>query len=465
MQKNQIYTQIITDIGYNGEGIAKIDNVTCFIPFALLGEKVEFKVLKVDKNIAYCKCLEVISPADNRVRAKCSVFTKCGGCQLQHLKYVDQLKVKRNIVANCLKKIANIDFDVAKTCKSDYEYYYRNKLQLPIREINGEVKIGFFAENSHRVIDIDNCPIEEEWTTSIIKIVREFIYKNSISVYSDETKLGLVKHLVCRRVADSFLIVIVINGKELPNHKKLIQALSEIGNKFSLFICENTLNNNVVLTDKIKLLYGENFYTATELGISYPISANSFMQVNDNVRNKLYKEVIKLANLTENTVVIDAYSGAGLLTAMMAKHAKKAIGIEIIAEATKNANDLAKLNNLEDKMVNINGACEEILPNLIEQIRKENDEVVVCLDPPRKGCNEKVLQAILESKPNKVIYVSCSPQTLSRDLGILTNTLKIEQNKIVKNDNPNSIYTIKEVKPFDLFPQTKHVETVVLLTK
>ena len=149
------------------------------------------------------------------------------------------------------------------------------------------------------------------------------------------------------------------------------------------------------------------------------------MQVNDNVRNKLYKGVIKLANLTENTVVIDAYSGAGLLTAMLAKYSKKAIGIEIVAEATKNANDLAKLNNLEDKMVNINGACEEILPDLIEQIRKENDEVVVCLDPPRKGCNEKVLQAILKSKPNKVIYVSCSPQTLSRDLGILTNTLKI----------------------------------------
>ena len=465
MQKNEIYTQTITDLGYNGEGIVKVEGITCFIPFALIGEKVKFKVLKVAGNVAYCKQLEVVTPADNRVRPRCPVFTKCGGCQLQHQKYAEQLKLKRKIVKTCFKKIANLDLSVLSVASSDAEYEYRNKLQLPVREKNGVISFGFYAENSHRIIDIQNCPIQQPWTEEIIKVVRNFMYYHNISAYNDETKQGLVKHIVARNVLGNILIVIVINGKKLPFYKKLIQMLGENLHNFSLFISENTSSNNVILGKEVKLLYGQESYSATENTIKYSIGPQSFMQINDGMRTKLYNEVIKCVDPSENTVCIDAYSGAGLLTAMLAKKSLKSIGIEIVAEAVKNANILRAENGLEEKMFNHLGACEDLLPKIIEEERKINSQIVVVLDPPRKGCDIRVLKAILDAKPDKVVYVSCSPQTLARDIGVLVDTLSVEGNKIIRNEQASPIYRVEKVKPFDLFPQTKHVETVVCLTK
>ncbi len=465
MQKNDIYTQTITDLGYNGEGIVKIDGITCFVPFTLIGEKVEFKVLKVAGNIAYCKQLQILTPADNRVRPKCSVFTKCGGCQLQHQKYSEQLRLKRKIVKICFKKIANLDVSVLPVAHSDTDYEYRNKLQLPVREQKGVVTFGFYAENSHRIIDIQSCPIQQSWTEEIIKVMRKFMYYYNISAYNDQTKQGLVKHIVARNVSGNILLVIVINGKKLPYYKKLIEMINETIHNFSLFISENTLDNNVILGKEIKLLYGEENYFAVDNGIKYSIGPASFMQVNDSVRSKLYNEVIKCADLTENSVCIDAYSGAGLLTAMLAKKCKKAIGIEIVPEAVKNADILRDENGLQDKMVNYLGACEDVLPSVISKCRQDENEVVLVLDPPRKGCDKKVLNAILNSKPDKIIYVSCSPQSLARDVGILVDKLKYEENKIIRNENESPVYQVERVKPFDLFPQTRHVETVVVLSK
>ncbi len=465
MQKNDIYTQTITDLGCNGEGITKVDGITCFVPFTLIGEKVEFKVLKVAGNVAYCKQLEIITPADNRVRPKCSVFTKCGGCQLQHQKYSEQLKLKRKIVKTCFKKIANLDVFVSNVVRSETDYEYRNKLQLPVREKNGIATFGFYAENSHRIIDIQSCPIQQSWTDDVIKIVRNYMFTYSVSAYSDETKKGLIKHIVARNVSGSILLVLVINGKKLPFYKKLIEMLNESSRKYSLFISENTSENNVILGKEIKLLYGQETFNAIENGIKYSIGPYSFMQVNDSMRSKLYNEVIKCANPTENTVCIDAYSGAGLLTAMLSKKSKKAIGIEIVPEAVNNADILSAENGLQDKMFNHLGSCEELLPNIIEKERHVENEIVLVLDPPRKGCDKKVLHAILKSKPDKIVYVSCSPQTLARDVGILVDELNYKDGKIMRNENPSSQYKIEMVKPFDLFPQTKHVETIVLLTK
>ncbi len=464
MQKNEKYIQTITDLGCNGEGIAKVGDVTCFIPFTLIGEKVEFKVLKVAGNVAYCKQLEIITPADNRVRPRCPVFTKCGGCQLQHQKYVEQLKLKRKIVKTCFKKIANLDVTVLKPVRSDVEYEYRNKLQLPVRQQNGEIVLGFFAENSHRVINVQSCPIQQPWTEEIIKVIRTFMCYYNISAYNDETKQGLIKHVVARNVSGNVLLVLVINGKKLPYYKKLIEMLNENLHTYSLFISENTAENNVILGKEIKLLYGQESYFAVDNGIKYSIGPGSFMQVNDSVRTKLYNEVIKCANPTENIVCIDAYSGAGLLTAMLAKKSLKAIGIEIVKEAVENANILRQENDLNDKMFNYLGACEDLLPNIIETERNSNGEIVLVLDPPRKGCDKKVLQAILDSKPNKVIYVSCSPQTLARDVGVLVGSLSYQDSVIVRNEKYTPLYEVEMVKPFDIFPQTKHVETIVCLT-
>ncbi len=466
MQKNEVYTHVIDDIGFNGEGITKVDGITCFVPYSITGEKVEFKVLKVSGNLAYCKYQEIVTPADQRVRPKCPVYTKCGGCQLQHLKYTEQLKLKANTIKNCFKKIAGLDVTVSKPIKSESEYGYRNKLQLPVREVNGNVKIGFYAENSHRVVDINKCPIQQPWNEELISIFRNFMHKYSISAYNEEKKEGLIKHIVARSVGGNLMIIVVINGKNLPFYTELVQMLSISIKKFSLFISENTVDNNVVLGDNVKLLFGSPSYSISECGIKYSISPTSFMQVNDTIRTKLYQEVIKSCELDEDTICIDAYSGAGLLTAMIAKRSYKAIGIEIIKEAVENANSLAKLNGLEGKMINYHGLCEELLPTIIEEERKSGKRIVVVLDPPRKGCNIKVINALLKACPDKIVYVSCSPQTLARDVGILVGKLENANGEIKKaTSETNGKYAIKRIKPFDLFPQTKHIETVACLAR
>ncbi len=465
MRKNDELIGNVSAIGSNMEGIVRIENFVCFVPFALIGEKIKFKVLKVTKNIAFCKLLEVLTPAEQRVRPRCRVYGKCGGCQLQHLRYKDQLKLKTTTVKDCLKKIAGIDYEVLPCVKSDLEYEYRNKLQLPIRNDNGEVKIGFFAQNSHRIVEVLECPIQNSWCSDIISAIKEFITENKISCYDEFSGEGLIRHVVVRKVDLSLIITIVINGKSLPNYQELIRVLSLKFKKFSLFINENTESNNVILGDKFTLLFGEQSYYTEEFGIKYPVNVQSFMQVNNYVKSKLYSSVIDLINADQNTVVIDAYCGAGLMTAMLAKNAKMAYGIEIIREAVDAGNELAKQNGLESKVKNICAPCEEELPKLIAKLKAENDKISVVLDPPRKGCDKKVLDAILTANPDKIVYVSCSPQTLARDLGVLTGTLIYDGNELKKSTNVDAVYQIEKVQPYDMFPQTKHVETVVCLTK
>lgn len=465
MRKNDELIGNVSAIGSNMEGIVRTQDFVCFVPFALVGEKIKFKVLKVTKNIAFCKLLEVLTPAEQRVRPRCRVYGKCGGCQLQHLRYKDQLKLKSTTVKDCLKKIANVDFEVMPCVKSDLEYEYRNKLQLPVRCDNGEVKIGFFAQNSHRIVEVSECPIQNSWCSDIISAVKQFVIDNNVSCYNEFTGDGLLRHVVVRKVDFSLIITLVINGKTLPNADKLIEILSKKFKKFSLFVNENLENSNVILGEKFTLLFGEDSYQTEEFGIKYKVNVQSFMQVNNYVKSKLYSSVIDCISADENTVVIDAYSGAGLMTAMLSKNAKKAYGIEIIKEAVDAGNDLAKENGLENKVKNICAPCEEELPKLISRLKAENDDISVVLDPPRKGCDKKVIDAILSAKPDKVVYVSCSPQTLARDLGLLTGTLYYDGNELKKSTEVNPIYKIEKVQPYDMFPQTKHVETLVCLVR
>lgn len=465
MRKNDELIGNVSAIGSNMEGIVRTQDFVCFVPFALVGEKIKFKVLKVTKNIAFCKLLEVLTPAEQRVRPRCRVYGKCGGCQLQHLRYKDQLKLKSTTVKDCLKKIANVDFEVMPCVKSDLEYEYRNKLQLPVRCDNGEVKIGFFAQNSHRIVEVSECPIQNSWCSDIISAVKQFVIDNKVSCYNEFTGDGLLRHVVVRKVDFSLIITLVINGKTLPNADKLIEILSKKFKKFSLFVNENFENSNVILGEKFTLLFGEDSYQTEEFGIKYKVNVQSFMQVNNYVKSKLYSSVIDSVSADENTVVIDAYSGAGLMTAMLSKNAKKAYGIEIIKEAVDAGNDLAKENGLENKVKNICAPCEEELPKLISRLKVENNDISVVLDPPRKGCDKKVIDAILSAKPDKVVYVSCSPQTLARDLGLLTGTLYYDGNELKKSTEVNPIYKIEKVQPYDMFPQTKHVETLVCFVR
>ncbi len=465
MKKNDILKGTIISTGYNGEGIVKYqDGTVCFVPFTIEREEVSFKVLKTNKNIAYCKLEEVLKSSEDRVLPNCPAFKKCGGCQLQHLNYNAQLKVKSDIIKDCFYKIAGIKINVEPAVKSDSEYGYRNKIQFPIRNTKNGNMVGFFAENSHRVIEVDHCPIQVDCARDLIYSIKKFILDSGISCYNEETKKGVLRHVVARNVGSALSIIVVVNGKTLPKQDVLINILKSKFNEFSLFVNQNTLDTNVITGENYTKIYGQDFYYKEDFGIKYPVMCQSFMQVNDSVKQKLYSAVLKNACISLNTTVIDAYSGAGVMTAMLAKNAKKAIGIEIVKQAVESANILAKENGLENKMTNICAPCEDVLPDIISKESLQNGEVVVVLDPPRKGCEISVLNAILKEKPTRIIYVSCSPQTLARDVGILTGKLVYNGNQLVKNDG-ESLYEIESVTPYDMFPQTKHVETLVCLAR
>ena len=465
MKKNDVAVGTVSAIGCNYEGIIKTDGAVCFVPFSLIGEKVEYKALKVNKNVVYAKLLEVLTPADERVRPVCKYFKKCGGCKLQHVKYREQLKMKTAQVKDCFRKIAGMTVDVLPTQKSINEYNYRNKLQLPVRNFDGETKIGFFAENSHRLIEIDDCAIQQEWAGKIIAVFKEFIAKYKIHGYSEERGDGILRHIVARNVQNTLLIVAVINGEDLPYSQELIDLLRFNFKKFSFFISVNKGEGNAVMGDSVRRLYGVDKVALEESGVKYSIGPLSFMQVNDSVKSKLYQDVIKSLNLTENSVVIDAFSGAGLLTAIIAQNAKKAIGIEIVKEAVDSADELKKLNGLSEKMENVHGACEDVLPEIITRNGLAGAEFSLVLDPPRKGVDSKVLFSVSAALPKIIVYVSCSPQTLARDVGILTGALYYDGTELKKAENYTPKYEIVKIQPYDMFPQTKHVETLVVLSR
>ncbi len=466
MEKNQEKIGEVLALGMNGEGILKDEDFTIFVPFALPKEKIKYKVLKVAKKLVYGKLVEIISPSKDRVNPVCPIFSKCGGCQLQHINYQTQLELKQNNIKTCFKKIAKLEVPVDEAVVGDNQFYYRNKLQLPVAHtLNGAI-IGFYAENSHRVIEINQCAINGKWANGVIKAFKQYFIECDIYGYDELKHVGDVREVTVKEINGNLIITVVTLNDNLKNKKRLIEILSEnVNGEFSLFQNVNSKKTNVIYGDKFNLLKGEKEYFSEMLGVKYKIGVQSFMQVNPIVCKKLYSAVKENLNLTENTTVIDAYSGAGLMTALLAKSAKKAIGIEIIKEAVDIANELAADNGLKDKIINYCGKCEDLLPAVIKREKEENHQVVVVLDPPRKGVDVKVIKAILDSEIDRIIYVSCLPSSLARDVGLIVGSLKIQNGEIVDNPNFTPKYDIEFIKPFDMFPQTKHVETLVCLTK
>lgn len=441
MQKNDEFVVTISNLGSNGEGVASVDNTVVFVPFALPQEKVKIHIVKVLKNFAYAKLVQVLEPAKQRVQPKCPVFKKCGGCQLQHLQYSSQLIFKQNLVQNNLKKFAGVDHAVLPCVPSSLEYAYRNKLSLPISEQKGKVVAGFYAPNSHNVIANTACVLQGEWAEKIVCIVLKYIELSGETAYST-MQTGNIRHLVCRFVNNSLMVCLVTQTGTIKNSKLLIDLIKAQFDNFSLLTNKNNSKTNVILGDSFKLLYGYLTQQLTNFGIKYEVSPQSFLQVNQDIQNKIYKQV--LDEIEPDSVVIDAYSGAGLLSAIVAQKARQVFGIEIVPSATQNANVLAKNNNISN-MQNICGDSSIELPKLIQTLSKKS--VTVILDPPRKGCDQKVVDSLIKTQPNKIIYISCNSATLSRDIKPLT-----------------SLYNIKSVTPFDMFPQTQHVETLMILT-
>ena len=472
LEKNNIISAVCDGIGSNGEGIIRHEGVTFFVPACLPGEKIRFRVLKIKGNIGYGKVEEVLTPAEERVRVKCPVFSKCGGCCLQHLDYSAQLSHKATVVKDALRKIGGLQIAVPTAVKSDMPYGYRNKLQIPVGvDKDGKTVIGFYAEHSHRIVPITACAIHPEWSEKLIATVKRYMAECAVKGYDEEQKSGAVRHIVAREIGGKFIITLVTAKRNLPNIDYLVGLLSENFKTFSLYLNVNDSDTNVILGKEFHLVHGAGFFEAEEQGILYEAGPVTFLQVNENVRTKLYKDALKTVCEDGDEVVIDAYSGGGLLTAMLAKKAKRVYGIELEEEASKCADSLKEKNGL-DNMTNICGYVEKELPPVLE--REKGEKLRLILDPPRAGIARSVLFALLESGIPKLTLISCNPATLARDLGILSGRLMEKDGELVKNpaytdavdgETLSGYYAVERIQPYDMFPQTKHVETLVTLQR
>ncbi len=445
LEKNKVCTLEIVDIGSEGEGIAKLDKFVIFVPNCLTGDVVEAKILKVKKNLAYAKVLDIITPSPFRQVAPCDVANKCGGCQIQHFQYDEQLIWKQQKVYNALKRIGKIKADVLPTLGMSEPYYYRNKAQYPIRKVNGEIKIGFYAKHSHNVIMHPSCLIQDKQCEQIVKVVEKFLIKYNISIYDEEIHKGLVRHLMVRTsfFTQNVMVCLIINGKTLPHKDEFIKMIRTIDNISSIILNFNTQKTNVILGKEEQVLWGENFIIDKIGDLKFHISSQSFYQVNPTQMKVLYDKAIEFAGLNGSEIVWDMYCGIGTIGLCMAHKAKHIYGVEIVPQAIINAKENSKLNNISNTTFLV-GKSEEIIT---QNLYKNPDIVVV--DPPRKGCDEQLIKTLGEILPPTIVYVSCDPATLARDLG-----------KLVEFG-----YKVEQVQPVDMFPHTVHVETVCLLSK
>lgn len=466
MEKNKEYIGEVLSLGSEGEGIVKIGEETAFVPFCLAGERVSFKALKVAGGVAYGKLTEVHTLSPDRVAPVCPHFEKCGGCQLQHLAYPAQLAFKRELVQNCLKKIGGLDAEVDQTVSAPKQYGYRNKLALPVgTDEKGKTVTGFFAPRSHRIVPINSCALQAEWSGALISALTAFMSESGLTGYDEQTRGGDIRHLVAREAGGKFIITVVATSKIDVNG--FADKLAETFKYFTLWLNVNKSTGNAIFGNEWHICRGEGYFSGEDSGIKYKAGANTFLQVNDGVRKLLYEAVVAAAGDKE-AVAVDLYSGGGMLTAMLAKACMAAYGIELVPEAVACADELKKLNGLGDKMFNYCGAVEDRLGEVFEKTAGYK-RVIVC-DPPRKGMERSVVKAVLASKADKVVLVSCNPATLARDLGLLCGSLLERDKLLIKNpdytaEGLSGYYTIGSVTPFDMFPQTKHVETLVSLCR
>ena len=459
MQKNDEIVGVAEALGTNGEGIVRTDGVTLFVPYLLPGERAKIRVLKLKGSVGYGKALEVFTPAEDRVRPKCEAFFRCGGCQLQHLAYRGQLRFKAALVRDTLEKLAGLHVPVAPCEKSEKPFGYRNKLQLPIGRREGKNVIGFYAERSHRIVPVRSCPIHPDWAEKVIDALYRFMDTCGLDGYDEESGEGL-RHIVVREVGKKYLVTLVSTYREIKGIDYFLYLLDGIFREYSFFLNVNTARTNVVFGEEFLLLKGKPEYESSEGGILFEAGPNTFLQVNEKVRERMYARALSLAVSSEEDVVIDCYAGGGLLTAMFAEHCGHAYGIELVPEASACADSLREKNGLTAKMTNLCGRTEELLPPLLQK----HPQATVVLDPPRAGLAPSVVHTLLAHPVEKLLLISCNPATLARDLGLLTGSLFERDGAIVRGDGAG-MYKVTLVQPYDMFPQTKHVETLICLER
>lgn len=449
-KKNDIYSLTITDANTDGDGVGKLNGFPIFVKDTVIGDVAEVKLTKVKKNYAYGRLMKLIQPSEKRVEPRCSVARQCGGCQLQFYSYQDQLRFKENKVKNDLERIGKVTAYYRNPIIGMEEpFRYRNKAQFPIgRSKDGTLIAGFYAGRTHSIIEHKDCVIGSEKNGTILRIVLDFMEEFRIAPYQEETHTGLIRHILIRQGyhTKEIMVCVVINGTVLPYAEELAKRLQMVEHMTSVMVNRNQERTNVILGKELTTVWGSDTITDFIGEIRFQISPLSFFQVNPVQTEQLYKKALEYAGLTGEEIVWDLYCGIGTISLFLARKAKKVYGVEIVAQAIENAKENARINGIENVEFLV-GKAEEILPAWYARNQERADVIVV--DPPRKGCEEVLLQTIVEMKPKRIVYVSCDSATLARDVGILEGMG----------------YQLLEVTPVDMFPQTVSVETVCLLSK
>lgn len=454
MDKNELFQTEIVDMTEDGEGIGKVDGFTVFIKDTVIGDRVEAKLIKNKKTYGYGRLMKVLEPSGFRVEPPCPVAAPCGGCQLQAMSYEGQLRFKEDRVRNHLERIGHFtDFTMEPIIGMEGEpIRYRNKAQFPVgRGKDGRIITGFYAGRTHSIIPVEDCLLGMPVNRQVTRLVTEFMEVYHIEPYDEETHRGLVRHILvrCGFYTGQVMVCLVINGNKLPHHPELVSRLKdEIPGLVSVSLNVNREKTNVILGRELINLYGPGYLEDMIGDVRFRISPLSFFQVNPVQTEKLYGKALEFAGLSSGEIVWDLYCGIGTISLFLAKKAKQVYGVEIIPAAIENAKENARLSHMDNAEFFV-GKAEEVLPEKYAQSGGTMAADVIVVDPPRKGCDEALLETMVKMAPKRIVYVSCNSATLARDLRFLCDRG----------------YELKKVQACDMFPMSVHVECVVLLSK
>ena len=447
LTKNEIYEAVISDYTSEGLGVAKIEGCAVFVPNAVRGEKCNIRIEKAQKTWAAGKITEILERSPHRINRDCPVAKQCGGCDFQHITYEEETRLKADRVQNCLNRIAGENLEQMPILSAPTTTCYRNKAQYPVSSHKGRAFAGFFKAGTHQVIENDRCGILPPEMDQVKNIVVDYLNKFHVPVYDEQTHTGLVRHIYVRRgvVSGQVLVCLAINGRKIPQAHRLVAQLRSIPGFTTLVLSVNTKKGNAVLGDEFLPLHGEGFIEDTLCGLRFRLSARSFYQVNHHQAQRLYEAAIAQAEITKEDTVLDLYCGVGTITLCLAKAAGQVIGVEVIPQAVEDAKENARRNGIE----NAEFFCGDAGQAALELERKGVKADVVVVDPPRKGLNEDTIEALARFAPRRIVYVSCDPATLARDVALLKERG----------------YRLKNALACDLFPRCSHVESVVTLVR
>ena len=445
--KNQIYEATIVDYTAEGQGIAKVDGCVVFIPNAIAGERCRIRIEKAQKTWATGKIVEILEKSPHRIQRECPISSSCGGCDFWHMDYEEEARLKADRVLQALNRIGGENLTQMPILSAPTCYGYRNKAQYPVSSRKGRVFAGFFRAGTHQVVENEKCLILPDETEQVKNIVVDYVNQYGITAYDETAHKGLLRHIYVRRgaVSGQVLVCLVVNGKKLPHVETLIEKLKAVPGFTSLVLSVNTKKGNTILGDEFIALYGPGWIEDTLCGLTFRLSPRSFYQVNHHQAQRLYEAAIEQASITKNNLVLDLYCGVGTITLCMAKAAGKVIGVEVVEQAVIDARENALRNGIE----NAEFFCGDAGKAALELEAKGIIPDVIVVDPPRKGLNADTIEALHRMRPRRIVYVSCDPATLARDVALLKERG----------------YSLSSAQAADLFPRCSHVESIVCLCR